>query len=285
MKFIQPSAHRLCLALGLFICCVFATSPARGADPWVQVVGNGFGDTNNVQVAEFHVFKGQLYAGLARNVGSGPAQLWRTSDGETWSQVPGTSFSPSLQATATGAFISFADSGGSSPQFLYAGTIALQSSPGVIYRSTDGRSWTQINGGGSGWAPAGNIAIAPNVVKEGFLYAGTLNTTSAQIWRTPEGDPPRWVMVLDASTIDNNTNGISYLYVFDGVIYAGTGCVDLENLVCVNGTAHLYSSSSGDPGTGSRIAEWEMAWATDRLLSSRPLRTSMAFSMSRPITV
>ena len=236
------------LLLTFIVFVVAQVSLFAQSDDWQRVIGNGFGDKNNVQVAEFHVFKGQVYAGTSRSLG--PAQLWRTSDGQNWNRIAATSFSPSLQATEAGGIISFADSGGSSPQFLYAGTIAAQGSSGAIYRSTDGSSWTQINGSGSGWVATGNIGIGPNmVVKGGFLYAGTLSSTSAQIWRTPEGDPSRWEKVLDASTLDTNTNGITYLYVFNGVIYAATGCVEADNTVCIGGTAHLYSSATGDAGT------------------------------------
>lgn len=245
MKFMQLSAHRIRLALVLFICCVLATSSARSADSWVRMMGNGFGDMDNIQIAEFHVFKGRIYAGGSRNPLTGVAQLWRSSDGQSWSQV--TSFSPSFTANRVGAIISFGDSGGANPQFIYLGTNNANGA-GSIYRSTDGASWTQINEAGSGWVAGDNGFISPHlVVKDNFLYAGTQNLAGGQVWRRPVDDSGPWAKVIDFSTVDTTANGITYLYVFNNVIYVGTGIYE-----GAGGPGHVYASASGDPGTWSK---------------------------------
>lgn len=245
VSYMRFSAYRIRLALGLFICCVLATPSVRGADPWVRTMGNGFGDANNIQIAEFHVFKGQIYAGGSRNPMTGVAQLWRSSDGQSWSQV--TSFSPSFTTNRVGAIISFGDSGGANPQFIYLGTNNANGA-GSIYRSTDGTFWTQINGAGSGWVASGNGFISPHlVVKENFLYAGTQNSAGGQVWRRPVDDSGLWAKVLDFAAVDATVNAITYLYVFNNVIYVGTGIFE-----GAGGPGRVYASASGNAGTWSK---------------------------------
>jgi carboxymethylenebutenolidase len=216
------------------------------------VVGNGFGDQNNVQIAEMHVFRGHIFAAVSRARGTGLAQLWRSPDGQSWTQV--TSFTPPFQATGTASIVSFADSGGASPQYVYLGTAAASGGSATIYRSTDGTAWTQINGAGTGWSPSGNFFISPHmVVQDSFLYAGAANNAGAQVWRRPVDDSTEWMKVLDFATIDHTINGITYLYVFGGVIHAGTGTgfsqVGSGTGSPTLGPARLYSSASGAPGT------------------------------------
>lgn len=234
----------------LVVCWVLSSSLLRGADPWVQVIGNGFGDKNNIQIAELHVFKGQIYAGGSRSAATGPGQLWRSADGQGWTQV--TAFSPSLQSNQVASIISFGDSGGASPQFVYLGTNNASGS-GSIYRSTEGTSWTQINGAGTGWVSTGNGFISPHlIVKDGLLYAGTQNASGAQVWRRPIDDSTGWSKVLDFASIDAALTSITYLYVFNNVIYVGTGI--FQGMQPTGGTARIYSSPSGSAGTWAKNA-------------------------------
>jgi hypothetical protein len=49
---------------------------------WQQVVGDGFGDINNIKIESLVVYNGALYA-AANNPVSG-VELWRSTDGVTW---------------------------------------------------------------------------------------------------------------------------------------------------------------------------------------------------------
>lgn len=232
------------------IVVVLGAGALAAPDAWMRTMSNGFGDANNVQIAEMHVFGGQVYAAVSRRRGTGLAQLWRSPNGDTWTPV--TAFSPPLMATGTASIISFADSGEISPRFMYFGASAASGSGAAIYRSADGISWTQINGNGSGWTPAGNFFISPNmVVADGFLYAGTANDAGAQVWRRRVDDSGAWTKVLDFATIDAAIDAITYLYVFRGAISAGTGTGFslVGGGARMLGPAHLYSSNSGAAGT------------------------------------
>ncbi len=115
---------------------------ATSRDPWIQAVGNGFGDPGNLGISTFHVFQDQLYAVTNRHdnapdtfgVGSGPIQLWRSSDGQSWGQV--TDFSPSLNDDNHGSFF-MADSGPTTLQYLYLSTTGGATTWPMVYRSSD----------------------------------------------------------------------------------------------------------------------------------------------------
>jgi hypothetical protein len=209
---------------------------------------NGFGDVNNVQFSGFWVFHDQLYAAVSRNAGTGPNQLWRSTDGQRWEQI--TDFSPS---PLVGAIDSFGDSGGDSPMYFYAGTSTGTGGTAMLYRSTDGKKWTQINRSDTGWVGTGNSAVTPGLlVNDGYLYAGTLNQGGGQVWRRRVDDSAPWAKVFDtATTVDRGNTLTSYLYVFNGVLYAtfGSGV----NLGASNiSPMHVYTSRNGDPGTWVR---------------------------------
>ena len=70
-----------------------------GAPGWVQRNINGFGNPADEVVKALEVYNGQLYAGTANYSDGG--QVWRTSDGSTWTDVsipdvsiPGVSTNP-----------------------------------------------------------------------------------------------------------------------------------------------------------------------------------------------
>jgi sugar lactone lactonase YvrE len=56
-----------------------------GTPGWAQVNLNGFGDSAN-RISTLGIFGNQLYAGTYNFSGNG-AQLWRSTDGENWSNV------------------------------------------------------------------------------------------------------------------------------------------------------------------------------------------------------
>lgn len=241
-----PTAARVALLL------LYSAAVLSATDPWVRVVGNGFGDINNKGISAFHVFQGQLYAATNRRdnapatfgEGQGPTQLWRSPDGQNWTRV--TNFSSSLDDSNHGVF-HMADSGPTTPQYFYFGTPGGGTRGPILYRSTDGTNWTQINGPATGFDPMGNDSLQSVAVKESqgrrYLYAGTHNDSGAQVWRIPYDATTGWQKVLDFATVDRTIDAVTFSYLWKDTLVVGT-------LSAVrSGGANLYSSSTGDPGT------------------------------------
>lgn len=199
-------------------------------------MGNGFGDANNIGVVEMHSFGDYLYAGTKRKSASGAAQLWRSSNGETWTRVSG-SFTPT-----TGAIL-FMESFDST---LYFTTVDGGSSGGGVFKSTTGTSWTRINGQGTGWQAAGNSAATRPFVFENYLYAGTTNDAGAQLWRTPVGNTS-WSKALDFASMSVKPRILTWLASWNGQLWASTARGQEGS-----GMAYLYASDAGDSGTWTK---------------------------------
>jgi hypothetical protein len=52
---------------------------------WIQMVDDGFGDSNNVKIESITTYEGALYA-AANNPVTG-VELWRSTDGVNWTQI------------------------------------------------------------------------------------------------------------------------------------------------------------------------------------------------------
>ena len=110
--------------------------PIAPAD-WMQANENGFGNPDNLNVQSLEAFNGQIYA-TTRNVAD-HGQLWRTSEGLTWTQVISSGFwgVPTDTLVAPLDMIEFQDQ-------LYLGITDI--GPGQVWRSPDGEVWTQVEG-------------------------------------------------------------------------------------------------------------------------------------------
>ena len=139
-----------------------------GVPDWQQVNINGFGKRRNTNITNMEIFKEQLYVGTASWWDDGGAEVWRTSNGETWEQVNQTGFGESnLDANAALTdFAVFNDQ-------LYAST-GWRDQPGQIWRSPDGTTWTQIVSDGFG--NENNDLVTRFVVFNDYLYASTGNS-------------------------------------------------------------------------------------------------------------
>ncbi|MEI8133311.1 MAG: IPT/TIG domain-containing protein, partial [Leptolinea sp.] len=132
--------------------------------------------------------------------------------------------------------------------FLYAATGNWYIGS-TVWRSADGKNWTQVNepgfGGGADAAPS----IPDLLVFGGKLYAGTAvwstdMTTPGQIWRF---DGSAWEGVVpDAFGRTGNSVNINSLVEFNGKIYASRS--DRTN------GADIYRSDSGDKDSWSIVA-------------------------------
>lgn len=210
-------------------------------DNWIQIVGNGFGSANNLDISEFVEFNGFLYAGTTYP--GGITQLWRSSSGDagTWSKI--TSFTPGLVGvTIIPSFATTTLGGG----YIWLGA---GGPPGatVIYRSSNGTDWTLISK--KGFGSITNVVPAPHMVlfkgpsdNIEYLYAGvgshgfTRPQTAGQIWRTVfnNSDSTQWTKLVDFATIDTTVKTITYFYVWNNKVYFAT-----------DGRGQLWESTDG----------------------------------------
>lgn len=202
---------------------------APGYLGWRQANLNGFGDRHTDVVSALEVFNGQMYAGTWPGEGS-IAQVWRTSDGQTWSQFR-PNWSDSTMVFDAQAFGSY----------LYVGTYS--DTGGEIWRM-NGSAWTRVVSGGFG--DANNAAINALAVFSDALYAATSNWTSGvEVWRSPSGDTGSWTQVnADGfGLMPAATSQDIVMEVYNGNLYVG-----LTRLTPTN-TAELWRTSNGTTWT------------------------------------
>ncbi|GAB4501631.1 MAG: hypothetical protein Fur0035_11740 [Anaerolineales bacterium] len=275
-----------------------------GTPGWKQSNINGFGDWNNQDVFSLTTFSNQLYAGMLNFTTGG--QIWRSSDGKTWSSVMTNGFGD-VTNVGIDDLLAFNNQ-------LYAGVynwdgVAGQSNGGQIWRSTNGTTWTQVivNGfdpltnseffrfvvydgqlyastwvdntahGGEVWrSPTGDSNDWTRVVNNGFgdvaqsvvsfashanyLYAGTFNNVSgASVWRSASGAAGDWTQVNVGGFGDSTRIGVSALVSYKGYLYAsvtrayGTGGTEIWRCQVCDGTdwAQVSSGGLGDPSNES----------------------------------
>lgn len=222
----------IALVVGAALALSVAIAGARaGAPGWVQSNASGFGQPENYHVSTLSVFGNQMYAGTWND---GGAQVWRTADGRSWSQI-----TPSWSLSNTEAYC--ATPFGS---YLYTGTGG--GAGGEIWR-TDGTAWEQVASGGLG--DADNYGFAASAEFAATLYVATANVPPAiggtgegvEVWRSPSGDTGSWTQV--------NADGFG----------AGPTWTDISMDVYQN---HLYVGLSRVTDGGGSLAE---LWRTDGL--------------------
>ena len=245
---------RLVVAFLTLVFCstVLLANPAKShASSWEQVGVDGLGaGATNITSVRIVEFNDNLYVSTG---GISGARIYRSSDGQTWTQVNTAGFG------VPGNIDSILKVHGSA---LYAGTDSVGGSA-QLWKTTDGTTWTQI--GTDGFGDASNIGVAGMsdfnghlyigtsrllgaqifrlddttlvpVVSNGFdgnsqevwalqeyngaLYAGTFSTGGAQIWKSSDGTT--WVPVMQGGFGDVNNQRINTLFVFNGKLYAGT---------------------------------------------------------------
>jgi hypothetical protein len=185
-----------------------------GSTPsWKQVNIDGFGDPRNGGVFALAPFAGQLYAGTVN--GDQGAQLWRTSDGATWTSAMSGGFGQASN-TAIDHLLEFNGQ-------LYAGTAGDGESGGEVWRS-DGLNWTRVVSQGFGDPTNGEILRL--AVFSDTLYASAWSYTSthgAEIWRSSTGDPGDWTRVVANGFNGDANNAVAPSFEsFNGHLYAGT---------------------------------------------------------------
>jgi hypothetical protein len=201
-----------------------ASGPLKNFPSWVQSNTSGFGTTANSGIGTLTVFNDQMYASTWNDAG---AQVWRTSDGKTWSQ-----FTPPFMTTTT--VIYDAMTFGS---YMYIGTYL--DTGGEIWR-TNGTTWESVATGGLG--DPNNITISAFAAYGNKLYAATGNfTTGTEIWSSASGNSGSWTQV--------NTDGFGRGVYWDPVVmdtYGGYLYVGLSYAVGGTGSlAELWRTNNG----------------------------------------
>jgi PKD repeat protein len=178
---------------------------------WAQVGSDGFGDTDNQYANAMVTFGGYLYVSTVKqNSGAGGAEIWRSSDGSTWSQANTDGFG---DANNWGIY-----SLGVFGEHLYAGT-RNDSTGCELWRSTDGTTWTQANTDGFGDTANGGISVL--YAWGGALYAGTKKSLGGcELWKSTDGTT--WSQVNQDGFGSSGNTWLLSLGVHGGYLYAGT---------------------------------------------------------------
>jgi len=188
---------------------------ANGLD-WTQVVSQGFGSpSTNANITYFGTYSNALYtaAGTWDSSSSQGAQVWRTPDGLSWSNVITSGFGDANNTQV----LAFEALNG----YFYAGTLNATSG-GELWRSGtgDAGSWAQVNI--DGFNGISNTGVTSLAAFDAYLYAGTRNWgTGAEVWRSSNG--LTWTRVISNGFGGGWANGwVDGLIVFDNTLYAVT---------------------------------------------------------------
>jgi hypothetical protein len=158
-----------------------------GAQP---IVWDGFGNPVNSPIEALEVFKGKLYA-EATNYEEG-ATLWRSDNGESWTQVTEPGFDSAYGANNPIVFDMFVFQ-----NQLYAGTgnWTNTTTAGQIWRSSNGTTWSLV--AADGLDDPNNTGFTTFASFNGMIYAAALNgSAGAEIWRSSTGGNGDWQQVV-----------------------------------------------------------------------------------------
>jgi len=181
---------------------------------WLPAADQGFGSpASNLRITAMNVYDGSLYAAAGDWMSLTPsgAQVWRTPDGITWTNVITQGF-----GDANNSVVLVLESIGG---FYYAGT-RNEVTGGELWRSVTGDpgTWTQANSNGFG--DRSNTAVTSLVVFNGMIYAGTRNwDTGAEVWKSSDG--LSWTQVVGSGFGGGPVTGwVDSLSVYGGGLVA-----------------------------------------------------------------
>jgi len=201
------------LLCGLFLVAGYSQAATYN---WTQVNQDGFGASTNFDTESMTVFDGKLYTGTYQQTGgttdgADNAEVWRTSNGTTWSQANTDGFGDSNNGRIS-TMVVFDGK-------LYAGTDKTGTLGTEMWRTSNGTSWSQVNTDGFGDVWNGSIdkaVVFNNKLYILVYYSGLASHT--EVWSTSNGTT--WSQV--------GSDGLGYsegrsttLAVFDGYLYAG----------------------------------------------------------------
>jgi hypothetical protein len=173
---------------------------------WTRVVSSGLGEPAvNAETFGFAVLSDTLYAGTVTYSSTRGAEIWRTSDGLSWTRAVTNGFGD-ISNTSMNTFEVF-------DSYLYAGT--GNPTGAELWRSS-GAGWNPVETDGFG--NENNKAISALAVFKGTLYAGTRNPTQGgELWRSSNGLD--WTAVFTGG-LGSAANGRLYgLIAFDDRLF------------------------------------------------------------------
>lgn len=216
-------------ALTVFSATLYAvtTNPTTGPEIWRSATGDS-GDWQHVaadlsngpatQDVVLEELAGQLFLGLGREQAPGRflGELWRSSDGQTWTPV----FTDGLGNSNNSIVSALTEFDG----YLYLGFRNI-SEGGEVWRSLDGENWSRVLAGGLG--NRANSRPYGLFVFQDHLYLVFSNTsTGAEVWRLRSSDDTTWIPVVTGGWGDANNGYADYFdkgaAVFEGRLYLGT---------------------------------------------------------------
>ncbi len=183
---------------------------------WEQANSSGFGDPQTSEVTALAAFGDYLYAGTYHPTDPlqtiDGAQIFRSSDGITWTAVTDPGFGNSHD-TAPPAILDLTVFNG----YLYAST--GRGNAAQIWRSSTGNefSWARVINAGFGDPDIVDITVMAEYKSQ--IYVGvTKQDSEAQIWRsfTGDGTLSNWTQVVTGT----EPASVSALTVYDGALYA-----------------------------------------------------------------
>jgi sugar lactone lactonase YvrE len=185
---------------------------------WVPAAEQGFGSpASNLRVTAMNVYDGSLYAAAGNwiSLNSDGAQVWRTSDGFTWTNV----ITQGFDTKNNSVVLALESIGG----YFYAGT-RNEFTGGELWRSDSGDpgTWVQVNINGFG--DSSNTAISSLVAFNGMIYASTRNwDNGAEVWQSSDGLV--WTQVASGGFGDGGASG----WADSLTVYGGSLVVVLRN--------------------------------------------------------
>lgn len=214
---------------------IWRTALPQPEEFWTPVEQQGFdNDALNFGILDYVEYDGALYAAVANAKG---AQVWRTTEGDTWTQV-GTDGLGDLNNVRGYALTVHNDR-------LYIGT-ENNNGAGVYRLHTNGVDWEQINLGGFG--DVNNRAVYALASFSGYLYAGTWNFTDrAEVWRY-NGSSWENISPPDAS-FEAGNKWIRSMVIYGDSLYIGTYNPTGAELWRYTGTTWQLVNSDGQGHT------------------------------------
>ncbi len=213
-------------AVIVIIVFFLGASPAAAQSSWVPVVGStaatsaGFGDTDNTIAVSSAVLDGEMYVGTFNFMFG--SEVWRSTDGTSWTQVNTDGFGGTDSADNVGAYSMEVFNSKVYAATWASGFPSSAGAPTKVWRYDDLPAWPQVNSDGfsdSSNAEPWAMEVFPGTTP--ILMVGVANyPDGAEIWRAHNG----------VSWLQSNTDGfgnvdnkeITSLAYFDGNLYAAT---------------------------------------------------------------
>lgn len=201
------------LAAGLLIPLIASANGAPSG--WQLSNTSGFGNADNESINTLTTWGSQLYAGTTNSNG---AQVWRTSDAQTWTQFTTSWNTANVEVLSANPF----------GDYLYFGT--GRETGGEIWR-TNGAGWQKVADGGL--ADSNNYGFTAMSILTNTLYIASANVppiiggsgNGVEVYRSTTGNSGSWTQVNSSGFDKGSTWPDVSMDVFQGKIYLGVSRV------------------------------------------------------------